>query len=495
MELKVSVEGVQRIVCGVTEKTTCQEVVIALAQALGRTGRYTLREKFKEYERNVTPDERLLESLEKYGQRAREVQLTLRHLGPSLEEDANKPLVPLRRAEAGGRARRGGAGGGVGLHRQSLPPLSRLRLHSEWLPEELRRPKRKSLTLMEEAWGWLENLGRGGRQQLGRDKGKSKDHDQGDGRSDSAAARPGKTALASGALQGRDKKEKNKTREDQSRISCLGKRGKETHEYETVGRKVGAEHESQQKHEGVGTRERAEEIRAHDASSEAARGEEAELRRLIIQQQVCLRELELKIDSSDEQVRTLELQQAERPSPASVPLPSKEEEEEEQLEFWLNELKAEEVYEKDLQRQFLQLKENVAECKNKLEEYKGKLLRMDREDGRRSQQQRGLMLHSTVQTVQADEAESAPVCSKSATERKTAVDGPGGGTKGGAVITNVEPTLPCALVSASQPTDSQLRASELREWWSRWAQKPTHGPTPKLVHRSEMTIHLASTRV
>lgn len=29
------VEGVQRIVCGVTEKTTCQEVVIALAQALG----------------------------------------------------------------------------------------------------------------------------------------------------------------------------------------------------------------------------------------------------------------------------------------------------------------------------------------------------------------------------------------------------------------------------------------------------------------------------
>lgn len=36
MEVKVYVEGVQRIVCGVTEKTTCQEVVIALAQALSK---------------------------------------------------------------------------------------------------------------------------------------------------------------------------------------------------------------------------------------------------------------------------------------------------------------------------------------------------------------------------------------------------------------------------------------------------------------------------
>lgn len=36
MEVKVYVEGVQRIVCGVTGKTTCQEVVIALAQALGK---------------------------------------------------------------------------------------------------------------------------------------------------------------------------------------------------------------------------------------------------------------------------------------------------------------------------------------------------------------------------------------------------------------------------------------------------------------------------
>uniref|UniRef100_A0A8C1UVW6 Ras association domain family member 11 n=1 Tax=Cyprinus carpio TaxID=7962 RepID=A0A8C1UVW6_CYPCA len=103
MEVKVYVEGVHRIVCGVTEKTTCQEVVIVLAQALGCTGRYTLREKFKEYERNVTPDEHLLESLEKYGEQAKEVQLTLKHIGPSLGEETNQPKAQMRRAEGTGR--------------------------------------------------------------------------------------------------------------------------------------------------------------------------------------------------------------------------------------------------------------------------------------------------------------------------------------------------------------------------------------------------------
>lgn len=40
MELKVWVDGVQRVVCGVTELTTCQEVVVALAQAIGNFNTY-----------------------------------------------------------------------------------------------------------------------------------------------------------------------------------------------------------------------------------------------------------------------------------------------------------------------------------------------------------------------------------------------------------------------------------------------------------------------
>ncbi|VTJ61126.1 Hypothetical predicted protein [Marmota monax] len=38
MELKVWVDGIQRVVCGVSEQTTCQEVVIALAQAIDLQG-------------------------------------------------------------------------------------------------------------------------------------------------------------------------------------------------------------------------------------------------------------------------------------------------------------------------------------------------------------------------------------------------------------------------------------------------------------------------
>lgn len=35
MELKVWVDGVVRVVCGLSEETSCQDVVIALAQAIG----------------------------------------------------------------------------------------------------------------------------------------------------------------------------------------------------------------------------------------------------------------------------------------------------------------------------------------------------------------------------------------------------------------------------------------------------------------------------
>uniref|UniRef100_A0AAQ5XJT9 Ras association domain-containing protein n=1 Tax=Amphiprion ocellaris TaxID=80972 RepID=A0AAQ5XJT9_AMPOC len=87
MEVKVSVDGIPRVVCGVTDKTTCQEVVLALAQAQGQPGRYTLREKFKDFERCMAPDEHLLETLERYGEQAREVQLTLLHNGPSFSDE------------------------------------------------------------------------------------------------------------------------------------------------------------------------------------------------------------------------------------------------------------------------------------------------------------------------------------------------------------------------------------------------------------------------
>lgn len=88
MELKVWVEGIQRIVCGVTDSTSCQvsfsnhilicsvfsdwvlviktvyfsfvclqDVVYALAAATGKTGRFTLIERWRNNERLLSPNE------------------------------------------------------------------------------------------------------------------------------------------------------------------------------------------------------------------------------------------------------------------------------------------------------------------------------------------------------------------------------------------------------------------------------------------------------
>uniref|UniRef100_A0A4W5RS50 Ras association domain family member 8 n=1 Tax=Hucho hucho TaxID=62062 RepID=A0A4W5RS50_9TELE len=132
MELKVWVDGVQRVVCGVTEATTCQEVVIALAQAIGRTGRYTLVEKWRDTERHLAPHESPVASLNTWGQYAGDVQLILHRTGPSLTERPPSEGPLLRGPERG-------------PHRQSLPPLAKLR-HPNEHGLHRREPRRKSLT-------------------------------------------------------------------------------------------------------------------------------------------------------------------------------------------------------------------------------------------------------------------------------------------------------------------------------------------------------------
>ncbi|XP_058245201.1 ras association domain-containing protein 8 [Hemibagrus wyckioides] len=455
MEIKVSVDGVQRIVCGVTEMTTCQEVVVALAQALGRTGRYTLRENFKGYVRNVNPDEHLLESLGKYGQQAREVQLTLHYLGPSLVDWPNKPRVQLRQVEEGGRLRRSSAG--AVIHRQSLPPLDHLQPKTP--PEELKRPKRKSLTLMEEAWSWLENLGKGRKQQLTRDKGKN-----GNRQLDNM---PEKLVQASRASQGRDKNrpEIKKWKHREHNETELGESTTE---------------QKMPRNEVIVSKKQVE-VLEHDGAIEAKEN----LKKVIIQQQASLRALKLKIDSTDEQILKLEMQQAESMS-----------DEEEQLGFWLNELKAEEGYEKVLQMQFQDLKDKVTECKNKLEEYKIKLQRMDLVNTRHTPCQQSKLDAAAVSVRMESDRTSGGL--EPVTEEKTDTALPEGDSKEKMVITRVESKLPYILVTASEITEPQLSSpSELREWWSRWtdAQKTTSKSTPKVLHRSEIIIHLRGTKV
>ncbi|XP_018411542.1 PREDICTED: ras association domain-containing protein 7 [Nanorana parkeri] len=95
MELKVWVDGVQRVVCGVTAQTSCQDVVIALAQAIGQTGRYVLIQTLRDKERQLLPHERPLEFLSKSGQYANDVHFILKRTGPSLTERPSSDSGPL----------------------------------------------------------------------------------------------------------------------------------------------------------------------------------------------------------------------------------------------------------------------------------------------------------------------------------------------------------------------------------------------------------------
>ncbi|XP_039287863.1 ras association domain-containing protein 8 [Nilaparvata lugens] len=94
MELKVWVEGIQRIVCGVTETTTCQDVVYALAHATGKTGRFTLIERWRNNERLLAPQEHPLKVLTKWGEYSNDVQLILQRSGGTATGGGAKPLGP-----------------------------------------------------------------------------------------------------------------------------------------------------------------------------------------------------------------------------------------------------------------------------------------------------------------------------------------------------------------------------------------------------------------
>lgn len=128
MELKVWVDGVARVVCGLSLSTSCKEVVIALAQAIGesvtcnrllawliangvlliltlherspgQTGRYLLIMELHGTERHLVADDCPLQHLAQLGHLATDVRFVLQRTGPSLSEGPNTPTrekLPLR---------------------------------------------------------------------------------------------------------------------------------------------------------------------------------------------------------------------------------------------------------------------------------------------------------------------------------------------------------------------------------------------------------------
>ncbi|XP_063529286.1 ras association domain-containing protein 8 isoform X3 [Cydia strobilella] len=103
MELKVWVEGIQRIVCGVTETTTCQDVVFALAHATGKVGRFTLIERWRNNERLLAPQEYPLKILMKWGEYSNDIQFILRRSdsgsGQKLSQPTNNSRSPIANGE------------------------------------------------------------------------------------------------------------------------------------------------------------------------------------------------------------------------------------------------------------------------------------------------------------------------------------------------------------------------------------------------------------
>ncbi|XP_031635815.1 bromodomain-containing protein DDB_G0280777 [Contarinia nasturtii] len=110
MELKVWVEGIQRIVCGVTETTTCQDVVFALAHATGKIGRFTLIERWRNNERNLAPHENPLKILMKWGEYSSDVQFILQRSdqpknGNSPDQAAKNPASSPQATESPKKAK------------------------------------------------------------------------------------------------------------------------------------------------------------------------------------------------------------------------------------------------------------------------------------------------------------------------------------------------------------------------------------------------------
>lgn len=99
MEMRVWVDGNQRVVCGVKLTTTCQEIVFALAHATQQAGRFTMIEKWRNNERLLSPFEQPLVTLQRWGDHMNEVEFILRKTSPNIGplQPANQPpAIPAK---------------------------------------------------------------------------------------------------------------------------------------------------------------------------------------------------------------------------------------------------------------------------------------------------------------------------------------------------------------------------------------------------------------
>lgn len=418
----------------------------------------------------MSPGERLLETLEKYGEQAKEVQLKLHHGGAPVWDDMSRakvgryqPCPPLRRKDAGARMRRGS--GTPSLHRQSLPPMSCSRQEAGQQQEDVKKPKRKSLTLMEEAWEWLESLGKGMVYSTAGEKESNKRSHQRNSLDVFLIAGKENSSLQKSKGKGQ---KSVKSDLDHQTSCCLGSQTKPK--------------ESRRSKKG----QEAQFVDLYRPTSAACEEEKNQLRETIVCQLSCLQDLQLQVASMDAHISELEGKQRARRASQEAQRRLAEEEME-QIRFWENELKAKEGYGKDLERQFLELKAKALECKSRLEVYRREM--------------QGLNFFAT-QLVQEDPeagsegARSLPGISTE--DGKQEQSDPDGNVN---INRKLLPSKDLSSFALPPPSPTKERRptgpTELREWWTRWskAQSSQSQTKKKVVHRSELTIYLGSTKV
>ncbi|XP_057680814.1 ras association domain-containing protein 8 isoform X2 [Corythoichthys intestinalis] len=453
MEIKVSVDNLPRLVCGVTEETTCQEVVTVLAQALGQPGRYMLRETFKDFERCMAPNEHPLEILRKYGEHAKEVQLALLHSRPSVSDEMSRakvgrrqPCPPLRRKEASARVWRRSES--LNQHRHSLP-LSCLKRDTEQKQEHLKRPKRKSLTFMEEAWEWLENLG--------------------------------KTQVYSTSCDTDSSKrnEKNKRSFLSITLSAVGKNPRDQKRRQRNS-KSDLDHQTSC---CMGTHQKVKESpkKSHREKldiSNNCEDEKYHLREMIIYQLSYLQKLQVLIEKVDYEISELEERERVREEQKLI------QDEMEQIRFWEYELKAEDIFERDLQNHFHDMKAKVVNCKTKLGDYKTKMQKL------------GFCGDQNICPNEGQDAADDKPTNETISGQlfETEVDVNSDRKWPPRRDCNPPPAdlIPPSPIKARRPTGP----AELREWWARWSavQKSKTNTMNTKIHRSELTVFLGGTK-
>lgn len=77
-DLRVWVDGVERVVRGAHEDTTCENILLALANATGKLGRFALLEKWRDLERILPREAKPIKCLQMWGKQASEVKFVLK---------------------------------------------------------------------------------------------------------------------------------------------------------------------------------------------------------------------------------------------------------------------------------------------------------------------------------------------------------------------------------------------------------------------------------